>query len=148
MALDRKQYSMKSAASIQLLLSRLFAVALTVLSGTVLLGGTATAAPPAITAIEKDGRTWHLTVHSAAMDSEIRIDVLRPADESRPAPNLYMLNGLDAGLGKMNWQGQTKALDWLADQPVNVIQPIGGRGSYYTDWLRPDPKLGVNKWKT
>ncbi|MEU6559190.1 alpha/beta hydrolase [Nocardia nova] len=142
---------MKPAASIHPLVLRFLAAALTVLSGTVLCGGAVTAAPPgrpAVASIEKDGRTWHLKVYSAAMDTEIAVDVLRPADESRPAPNLYMLNGLDAGLGKMNWQQQTHALDWLAGQPVNVIQPIGGRGSYYTDWLRPDPKLGVNKWKT
>ncbi|WP_067826323.1 alpha/beta hydrolase [Nocardia inohanensis] len=115
------------------------------------LGSAATAdpaKPSAITSVEKDGRTWHLKVYSAAMDKEIVVDVQRPADESRPAPNLYMFSGLDAGEGEASWQGQTTALEWLADKPVNVVLPIGGRGSYYTDWLRPDPKLGVNKWKT
>ncbi|WP_245713702.1 alpha/beta hydrolase [Nocardia vaccinii] len=104
--------------------------------------------PPAVTSITENGRTWHLKVYSAAMGKQIAVDVLRPADTSRPAPNLYMLNGLDAGEGPMNWQKQTAAIQWLGDKPVNVIQPIGGRGSYYTDWEKPDPRLGVNKWKT
>jgi S-formylglutathione hydrolase FrmB len=130
---------------------RTTAVALTTMVSVALLGGTTSAAPqqsPAITAVTKQGRTWHLKVYSAAMDKEITVDVQRPADESKPAPNLYMLNGLDAGEGTANWKNRTKALDWLADKQVNVIEPIGGRGSYYTDWQKQDPVLGLNKWKT
>lgn len=117
----------------------------------VALGGAAVAEPQKsseITSITKQGRTWHLKVYSAAMETDIAVDVQRPADESVPAPNLYMLNGLDGGEGSANWAAQTKALEWLADKPVNVIQPIGGAGSYYTDWLQRDPVLGLNKWKT
>ncbi|MFC9437114.1 alpha/beta hydrolase [Nocardia sp. NPDC057030] len=116
-----------------------------------LLGAAASAEPPkpsAVTSIDKAGRTWHLKVYSAAMNTEIQVDVQRPADESKPAPNLYMLNGLDGGIGTASWQAQTNALEWLSDKSVNVIQPIGGRGSYYTDWLKPDPTLGTNKWRT
>ncbi|MFI6173441.1 alpha/beta hydrolase [Nocardia sp. NPDC051052] len=116
-----------------------------------LLGGTASAEPQkpsAVSSITKDGRTWHLKVYSAAMGTDVAVDVQRPADESKPAPNLYMLNGLDGGEGTASWQAQTKALEWLSDKSVNVIQPVGGRGSYYTDWLKADPALGVNKWKT
>ncbi|WP_405167898.1 esterase family protein [Nocardia sp. NBC_01499] len=116
-----------------------------------LLGGTASAEPQkpsAIASITKEGRTWHLAVYSASMDKEVPVDVQRPADESKPAPNLYMLNGLDGGEGTASWQAQTNALQWLADKQVNVIEPIGGRGSYYTDWLKADPALGMNKWKT
>ncbi|WP_067690066.1 alpha/beta hydrolase [Nocardia jejuensis] len=130
---------------------RTTAVALTAAMFLALPGGTSSAAPDkpsAITSISKDGRTWHLKVYSAAMEKEITVDVQRPADESQPAPNLYMLNGLDGGEGTANWKARTKALEWLADKPVNVIQPIGGLGSYYTDWINPDPNLGVNKWKT
>ncbi|WP_405497389.1 alpha/beta hydrolase [Nocardia sp. NBC_00511] len=101
-----------------------------------------------ITSITKDGRTWHLQVYSAAMAKNISIDVQRPVDESTPAPNLWMLNGLDGGEGTASWKAQTNALGFLADKQVNVIQPIGGRGSYYTDWQSPDPVLGVNKWTT
>ncbi|WP_084495106.1 alpha/beta hydrolase [Nocardia shimofusensis] len=130
---------------------RTAAVALTAAMSMSVFAGATSAEPgkaPAITSVEKDGRTWHLKVYSAAMDSEITVDVQRPADESAPAPNLYMLNGLDGGYGTASWKAATHALEWLADKPVNVIQPIGGRGSYYTDWQQPDPRLGVNKWKT
>ncbi|WP_297618385.1 alpha/beta hydrolase [Nocardia sp.] len=118
-----------------------------------LLGGGGTAAadaqkPPAVTSVTKDGRTWHLKVYSAAMDKDIAVDVQRPVDESIPAPNLYLLNGLDGGEGTANWKTQTDVLGWMADKQVNVVQPIGGQGSYYTDWLKPDPVLGVNEWKT
>ncbi|QBS43416.1 alpha/beta hydrolase family protein [Nocardia sp. CS682] len=126
-------------------------VALAAMLSASLLGATASAEPQqpsAVTSITKEGRTWHLKVYSAAMNTEIPVDVQRPADEGKSAPNLYMLNGLDGGIGTASWQAQTDALQWLADKQVNVISPIGGRGSYYTDWQKPDPVLGVNKWKT
>ncbi|QIS08759.1 alpha/beta hydrolase [Nocardia arthritidis] len=127
------------------------AVTLTAALSLVMHGATASAGPEkpsAVTSVIKNGRTWHLKVYSAAMGKDISVDVQRPADESTPAPNLYMLNGLDGGEGTANWKARTDAFGWLADKQVNVIQPIGGFGSYYADWLRPDPQLGVNKWKT
>ncbi|WP_069159650.1 alpha/beta hydrolase [Nocardia altamirensis] len=133
---------------------RATAVALTTMVSVTLLGGTAHAEPAkptkpsAVTSITKAGRNWQLKVYSASMDKEFKVEVQRPADESKPAPNLYMLNGLDGGEGTASWNAQTNALAWLADKPVNVVQPIGGRGTYYTDWQKPDPNLGLNKWKT
>ncbi|GAB0104935.1 alpha/beta hydrolase family protein [Nocardia sp. JMUB6875] len=106
------------------------------------------AKPSAVSSIQKDGRTWHLKVYSAAMGQDISVDVQRPVDESQPAPNIWMLNGLDGGIGTASWSAQTNALGFLADKQVNVIQPIGGRGSYYTDWIKDDPQLGRNKWTT
>ncbi|MBF6215197.1 esterase family protein [Nocardia puris] len=142
---------MKLSALRKVATVRTAAVALTAALSVAMLGSTAAAAPakaPEITSVTKDGRTWHLKVYSAAMGTEIDVDVQRPADESVSAPNLYMLNGLDGGIGSASWAAQTEALEWLADKPVNVIQPIGGRGSYYADWRQTDPKLGENKWKT
>ncbi|MRH92756.1 esterase family protein [Nocardia sp. SYP-A9097] len=130
---------------------RTTAVALTAALSMAMIGTSASAEPAkpsAISSITKDGRTWHMKVYSAAMGKDITVDVQRPLDESTPAPNLYMLNGLDGGEGTANWKAQTKAIEWLADKPVNVIQPIGGLGSYYTDWEKADPKLGLNKWRT
>ncbi|MEV6059712.1 alpha/beta hydrolase [Nocardia asteroides] len=132
---------------------RTTAVALTAaLSVAVIAGGGAASAEPekpsAVSSIVKDGRTWHLKVYSAAMKKDITVDVQRPADESKPAPNLYLLNGLDAGEGTASWAAQTNALGFLADKQVNVIQPIGGRGSYYADWQKEDARLGLNKWNT
>lgn len=101
-----------------------------------------------IEAREVEGRILHLLIYSPSMRKSFPVDVLRPADASRPRPVLYLLNGLDAGESDASWTAQTDALEWLADKNVNVVQPIGGRGSYYADWAKRDPKLGVLKWKT
>ncbi|MGW4243317.1 alpha/beta hydrolase [Nocardia sp. NPDC004722] len=96
-----------------------------------------------------DDRHVRLSVYSAAMSRPIIVEVQRPADPSRPAPVLYLLNGADGGEGTANWDHRAPAaLDFLATKDVNVVQPIGGLTSYYTDWRAPDPVLGVNKWKT
>ncbi|WP_246023422.1 alpha/beta hydrolase [Nocardia yunnanensis] len=97
----------------------------------------------------KDERDLALEVYSAAMDKPVHLDVLRPADTSVPRPTLYLLNGTNAGVDQKNWHDQVpEVFDFLGAQDVNVIVPRGGLASYYTDWRAPDPKLGVNKWKT
>ncbi|MEV6072603.1 alpha/beta hydrolase family protein [Nocardia sp. NPDC052001] len=95
-----------------------------------------------------DGRTVQLRVHSAAMNTDIMVNVQRPPDTSASAPTLYLLNGGGGGQDSATWQRNTDVLGFLADKNVNVVQPIGGRWSYYTDWRAPDPRLGVYKWKT
>ncbi|WP_431950457.1 alpha/beta hydrolase [Nocardia lijiangensis] len=97
----------------------------------------------------QDDRHLTLSVYSAAMDRPITVTVQRPADASVPRPTLYLLSGADGGEGTANWDHRTpQALEFLAAHNVNVIQPIGGRFSYYTDWLAPDPVLGLHKWRT
>jgi len=96
----------------------------------------------------KDDRTLRLYVYSAAMDKDVIIDVQRPADASVPRPTLYLLNGAGGGEDSASWVARSNALEFLADKNVNVIQPIGGKWSYYTDWIKDDPTLGRNKWKT
>ncbi|MCP9619017.1 esterase family protein [Nocardia otitidiscaviarum] len=95
-----------------------------------------------------DDRHLTLQVYSAAMDKNIEVDVQRPADTSAAAPTLYLLNGAGGGEDSATWNKQTDVLGFLAAKDVNVVQPIGGGFSYYTDWRAPDPALGVNKWKT
>ncbi len=95
-----------------------------------------------------DGRSLRLEVYSAAMDRTIEIDVQRAADTSAPRPTLYLLDGAGGGQDTATWQQRTTALEFLADKNVNVVQPVGGAWTYYTDWRAPDPVLGVNKWQT
>ncbi|AJW42631.1 esterase [Rhodococcus sp. B7740] len=39
-------------------------------------------------------------------------------------------------------------MSFFADKNVNVVTPVGGAYSYYTDWQQDDPRLGRNKWET
>ncbi|WP_054815873.1 alpha/beta hydrolase [Nocardia arizonensis] len=96
----------------------------------------------------KDSRSIRLYVYSAAMDETFPVDVQRPADASVPRPTLYLLNGAGGGEDTASWNAKTDALEFLKDKNVNVVQPIGGKWSYYTDWIKDDPTLGRNKWKT
>jgi diacylglycerol O-acyltransferase / trehalose O-mycolyltransferase len=94
-------------------------------------------------------RNIALHVFSAAMNQDILVNVQRPADPSAPRPTLYLLNGDGGGQDAATWVHKAPVvLRFLATKNVNVIQPVGGMNSYYTDWRRPDPALGVNKWRT
>ncbi|MET8775083.1 alpha/beta hydrolase family protein [Nocardia sp. NPDC004654] len=95
-----------------------------------------------------DERNLRLQVYSAAMDRTIDIDVQRPADASSPRPTLYLLAGAGGGEDTATWQQRTTVLQFLAGKDVNVVQPVGGAFTYYTDWRSADPALGVNKWQT
>ncbi|MFB7724257.1 MULTISPECIES: alpha/beta hydrolase [unclassified Nocardia] len=142
--------------------------AVTCVISTALSAGTADAAPPdpitshatlAATPVSEDGsritrfeiRDAHnltLHVYSEAMNAEYTVEVQRPADASVPRPVLYLLNGAGGGQDTANWKRNTDSTQFFADKNVNVVMPIGGAFSYYTDWRATDPKLGVNMWKT
>jgi diacylglycerol O-acyltransferase / trehalose O-mycolyltransferase len=118
-------------------------------AGVIAASPAASADSPSITGSwAEDDRTVQLRVHSAAMGQDIMVKVLRPADRSVPRPTLYLLNGGGGGQDSATWQKNTDVLSFLAGKDVNVVQPVGGRWSYYADWRSPDPKLGVYKWKT
>ncbi|MGW4241722.1 alpha/beta hydrolase [Nocardia sp. NPDC004722] len=89
-----------------------------------------------------------LRVYSAAMDTVITTRVLRAPDGSAPAPVLYLLNGANGGLDRSSWFEQTDVADFFADKQVTVAIPLGGRGSYFTDWRADDPILGRQRWTT
>ncbi|WP_067686895.1 alpha/beta hydrolase [Nocardia jejuensis] len=91
------------------------------------------------------GRQFEVIVYSAAMNRPIPVWVSHPGG---PAPALYLLNAVDGGENGGPWTNRTDVAQFFADKPVNVIQPIGGRASYYTDWVTDDPALGRNRWST
>ncbi|WP_455901490.1 alpha/beta hydrolase [Rhodococcus gordoniae] len=93
-------------------------------------------------------RDWSLFVYSPSMDRTIELQVLRPADTSAPRPVFYLLNGAGGGQDRATWREQTDVVEFFGDKNVNVVTPIGGAFSYYTDWLEDDPVLGRNKWAT
>ncbi|MFT3716071.1 MAG: alpha/beta hydrolase family protein [Gordonia sp. (in: high G+C Gram-positive bacteria)] len=98
--------------------------------------------------LEAGPQERRIVVHSASMNRDIPLTVLRPKDTSKPAPVLYLLNGAGGGEDDATWQQKTDYVKFFADKQVNVVTPIGGAFSYYTDWQKDDPVLGRNKWQT
>ncbi len=96
----------------------------------------------------KNDRVLVAHVYSAAMDRVVPLRVYRPADTSEPSPTLYLLNGASGGEGVATWDARTDLDEFFAEKNVNVVTPLDGSFSYYTDWIRDDPVLGRNKWTT
>lgn len=89
-----------------------------------------------------------VSVFSPGMAREVAVDVLHPPGNA-PRPSYYLLDGVDSGVVETNWTQKTDIVSFFADKQVNVVLPIGGRGSFYSDWERPDPVLGGPlKWET
>ncbi|MEC3956362.1 alpha/beta hydrolase family protein [Nocardia sp. CDC153] len=82
------------------------------------------------------------------MGRAVTVDVLHP-DNERERPSYYLLDGVDTAAGETNWTQKTDIAEFFADKHVNVVLPVGARGSFYSDWERPDPALGgVQMWET
>lgn len=101
------------------------------------------------------GRQVDVEVYSPSMQRNIPLQVLRPKNTSTPAPTFYLLNGAGGGEDGAAWNLQTDVGEFFADKHVNVVTPMEGAFSYYTDWRSPDPGLaatsgnnGINKWTT
>ncbi|WP_084477962.1 alpha/beta hydrolase [Nocardia jejuensis] len=92
-------------------------------------------------------RVSDMFVYSAAMNTVIRARVLRAADPDTPAPTLYLLNGANGGIDG-SWYDETDVAEFFRDKQVNVVIPIGGAGTYFTDWEHDDPLLGRPRWTT
>ncbi|PRQ12187.1 esterase [Corynebacterium sp. 13CS0277] len=93
------------------------------------------------------GRVEEIWAHSPSMGRDIPLLVIPATEPGRPT--LYLLNGADGGEGGLNWVMSTNALEFYQDKNINVVIPMAGRMSYYTDWLEPEPALGgVQKWET
>jgi S-formylglutathione hydrolase FrmB len=115
--------------------------------------GTALAAPDASTSYvvrteETDAVAMTAFVHSAAMERTIPLKILRSPDRAKPSPTVYLLNGAGGGVDGMDWYTQTDVVSFFADKNVNVVTPVGGAYSYFTDWQHDDRVLGRNKWET
>ncbi|GAB2642090.1 hypothetical protein GCM10027169_07820 [Gordonia jinhuaensis] len=106
-------------------------------------------------------RRFIIELHSAAMNRTVGVQIIRPADTSVPAPSLYLLNGAEDGRSYngnatwktegdevKTWETATDVVDFMADKHVNVVTMMDGAYTYFSDWLRDDPKLGRNKWQT
>ncbi|RAV32445.1 alpha/beta hydrolase [Corynebacterium heidelbergense] len=101
--------------------------------------------------------------HSPAMNRDIPLVVIQPKKpELRDnAPTLYLLNGADGGEGRANWINQTDVVQYYGgnDNPAagevsdgigaNIVMPMAGAFSYYSDWIQDAPSLGGKQaWET
>ncbi|GAA3704972.1 alpha/beta hydrolase [Gordonia hankookensis] len=86
-------------------------------------------------------------VYSAAMHRNIPVRIV-DGGGGGPKPTLYVLDGLRAPNNNSGWLINTNVDRFMVGKGTNVAMPFGGAGSFYTDWERSDPKLGVNKWET
>lgn len=135
--------------------SRTTAALAAVLAGAALVVGAPAAAQPDpggsyIQRVEEHGaRQRTLFVYSASMQRVIPVAVLTPRNIGAPRPVLYLLAGAGGGDGgTLTWLDRTDVADFFADKDVNVVLPLDGAFSYYTDWKQDDLVLGRNKWTT
>ncbi|ASF08122.1 alpha/beta hydrolase [Nocardia brasiliensis] len=98
----------------------------------------------------KSDRWAEVFVRSPAMGRVMQLDVLHPVAGTAPHPTLYLLDGDGATdqEAQSTWTRKSDIVQFFADKTVNVVMSVGGPGSFYTDWLRDDPKLGHNRWET
>lgn len=131
---------------------RAAAAAAVAVCATMGLAAPAAAAPaPHITGITDLGpQTLQVDVYSPTMDKVVSNTVLRPRG-GVSAPTLYLLNGFQGGVDGVGWLNDSDYEGFFADKRVNVVTPIGGPSSNYTDWRFDDPILGsaqANQWQT
>ncbi|MGV9709697.1 alpha/beta hydrolase-fold protein [Gordonia sp. NPDC003424] len=92
-----------------------------------------------------------LWVHSPAMNTDIQVQILLARDwwakPNQKFAQLTMLDGLRAQDDQSGWIINTNIEDFYKDKNVNVILPIGGESSFYTDWKEPD-KGKLYRWET
>ena len=62
-------------------------------------------------------------------------------------PTLTVLDGLEADPDTPTWITWTNIVDQYADKNVNVILPVGGKASWYSDWKETFDDLNY-KWET
>ena len=91
-------------------------------------------------------------IRSAAMSEQLmQVQILLARDwHSNPQakfPEVWALDGLRARDDENGWTIETNIEQFYADKNVNVILPVGGESSFYSDWQRPNN--GKNyKWET
>lgn len=110
---------------------------------------TADADGPHITGIEHVSDRWDkVSVFSPAMNKVIVNDVFKA--RSSGAPTFYLLPGIDGGdnldpggnfaPGAKSWFGMTDIQGFFANKNVNVVSPLGGQFSWWTNWVNDGDK--------
>ena len=101
-------------------------------------------AQPVVSGVQRvdwlSDRRVALWVYSAAMKTPIQVQMLLARDwHARPDakfPMMLMLDGLRAQDDENGWTKDADAEGFYADKNVNVVLPVGGQSSWYSDWRR------------
>ncbi|GAB3702238.1 alpha/beta hydrolase-fold protein [Corynebacterium nasicanis] len=93
-----------------------------------------------------------LFIRSAAMPGELQqVQILLARDwhsaPTRTFAEVWALDGLRARNDDSGWTIETNIEQFYADKNVNVIMPVGGESSFYSDWQQPDNGKHY-KWET
>ena len=113
-----------------------------------------TQAPSAATVTAVDwlsDRRVALWIDSPSMGTPIQVQLLLARDwninPQAVFPSVWMLDGLRATDTENGWTAETDAESYFADKNVNVVLPVGGQSSFYSDWV--DQDNGKNyQWET
>lgn len=111
---------------------------------------------PRITGVQQVTDRWDkVSVYSPSMNKVIVNDVYKAPGPG--APTFYLLPGIDGGdnldpgtsiaPGGKSWFGMTDVQGFFADKNVNVVSPLGGQFSWYTDWVN-DPSKQYQTYMT
>jgi S-formylglutathione hydrolase FrmB len=95
-------------------------------------------------------RLSELHLHSDALARETRVRLLAPpeAERSDALPILFLLHGGGPESDQTNWTERGGAEQVTAGLPLLVVMPDGGKGGWYSDWLRPDNATeGSQRWE-
>lgn len=83
-----------------------------------------------ITDVEHINDRWDkVSVYSPSMNQVMVNDVFHAPGAG--APTFYLLPGIDGG----GWFGPTDIQGFFANKNVNVVSPLGGAFSWYSDWV-------------
>ncbi|MGW6727261.1 alpha/beta hydrolase [Nocardia sp. NPDC055029] len=64
---------------------------------------------------------------------------------------LYLLDGMAARDDKNAWSFETNAMQQFSNDDVTLVMPVGGKSSFYADWVSPSSLNGQKttyKWET
>ena len=109
----------------------------------------ASADAPHITGIEHVNDRWDkVSVFSPAMNKVVVNDVFKSPKSG--SPTFYLLPGIDGGdnldpggnfaPGTKSWFGFTDLQGFFGNKNVNVVSPLGGQFSWYTNWVNDGSK--------
>lgn len=98
-------------------------------------------------------RWANVYINSPSMPEEpVLVQVLLARDwysqPDRDFPSVWALDGLRARDDESGWTLATNIQQFYADKNVNVVMPVGGNSSFYTDW-EEQPEDGVTyQWES